>query len=122
MALSNIFREPRREITETAVGLLPILVFLFLDYKFVSIGFSTRYQSYMENIDKKFNESILHDIDHGYDYYSHTYVLPGLPKYREKDKAGSWVHDFRIGFQISKSFKISYIVTANQKGKKKNKI
>lgn len=81
-----------------------------LDYKFVSIGFSTRYQSYMENIDKKFNESLLHDIQTGFDYYDFTYVLPGLPRYREKDKAGSWVHDSRIGFQISKTFKISYIV------------
>ena len=81
-----------------------------LDYKFVSLGFSTRYQSYMENIDRKFNESLLHDIQSGFDYYAHTYVLPGLPRYREKDRAGSWVHDFRIGFQISKTFKISYIV------------
>lgn len=79
------------------------------DYKFVSLGFSTRYQSYMENIDKKFNESLLHDIQAGFDYYDFTYVLPGLPKYREKDRRGSWVHDFRIGFNVSKTFKISYI-------------
>lgn len=81
-----------------------------LDYKFVSVGFSTRYQSFMENIDRKFNESLLHDIQSGFDYYDFTYVLPGLPKYREKDRRGSWVHDFRIGFHLSKTFKISYIV------------
>jgi outer membrane cobalamin receptor len=81
-----------------------------LDYKFVSVGFSTRYQSFMENIDRKFNESLLHDIQSGFDYYAFTYVLPGLPKYREKDRAGSWVHDLRIGFQVLKSLKISYIV------------
>jgi iron complex outermembrane receptor protein len=81
-----------------------------LDYKFVSVGFSTRYQSFMENIDRKFNESLLHDIQPGFDYYAFTYVLPGLPRYREKDRRGSWVHDFRIGFYLSKSFKISYIV------------
>lgn len=80
------------------------------DYKFVSIGFSTRYQSYMENIDKKFNESLLHDIQSGFDYYDFTYVLPGLPRYREKDRAGSWVHDLRIGFHVSKTLKISYLV------------
>lgn len=82
-----------------------------LDYKFVSVGFSTRYQSYMENIDKKFTESLLHDIQSGFDYYAFTYVLPGLPKYREKDRAGSWVHDTRIGFNISKTFKVAYIVS-----------
>lgn len=79
------------------------------DYKFVSIGFSTRYQSYMENIDKKFNESLLHDLLPEFDQIPSTYVLPGLPEYREKDKAGSWVHDFRIGFQISKVVKLSYL-------------
>lgn len=79
------------------------------DYKFVSIGFSTRYQSYMENIDKKFNESLLHDLLPEFDQIPSTYVLPGLPEYREKDKAGSWVHDFRIGFQVSKVVKLSYI-------------
>lgn len=80
------------------------------DYKFVSLGFSTRYQSFMENIDRKFDEGLLHDIQSGFDYYQFTHVLPGLREYREKDRAGSWVHDFRIGFHLSKSFKISYIV------------
>lgn len=80
------------------------------DYKFVSLGFSTRYQSYMENIDKKFTESLLHDLLKDFDQIPSTYVLPGLPEYREKDKAGSWVHDLRIGFQVSKFVKLSYIV------------
>lgn len=81
-----------------------------LDYKFFSLGFSTRYQSYMENIDKKFNESLLHDILPAFDQIPITYVLPGLPEYRKKDKAGSWVHDLRVGFQLSKAVKLSYIV------------
>ncbi len=81
-----------------------------LDYKIFSIGFSTRYQSFMENIDRKFNESLLHDVQAGFDYYAFTYVLPGLPKYREKDRRGSWVHDLRIGFQVLKCLKVSYIV------------
>lgn len=80
------------------------------DYKFFSIGFSTRYQSYMENIDKKFNESLLHDLLPEFDAIPSTYVLPGLREYREKDKRGSWVHDMRVGFQLSKTVKLSYIV------------
>lgn len=81
------------------------------DYKFVSIGFSTRYQSYMENIDRRFVQSLFHeDTNVNWDAVDATYVLPGMPKYREKDKAGSWVHDLRIGFQISKAVKLSYIV------------
>lgn len=34
MALSNIFREPRREITETVVGVVIAVGFLFLDWRF----------------------------------------------------------------------------------------
>lgn len=81
-----------------------------LDYKIFSIGLSTRYQSYMENIDKKFNESLLHDVLPAFDDIPSTYVLPGLREYRKKDRAGSWVHDLRIGFQVSKNIKLSYIV------------
>jgi iron complex outermembrane receptor protein len=81
------------------------------DYKFVSIGFSTRYQSYMENIDQRFVQSLFHeDTNVNWDAVDATYILPGMPKYREKDKKGSWVHDLRIGFQVSKAVKLSYIV------------
>lgn len=34
MALSNIFREPRREITESLVGFSIFLLPLYLDYRF----------------------------------------------------------------------------------------
>lgn len=34
MALSNIFREPRREITETVIGVLTIVPITWLDYQF----------------------------------------------------------------------------------------
>lgn len=34
MALSNIFREPRREITESVVGLALVGVFAWCDYRF----------------------------------------------------------------------------------------
>lgn len=82
-----------------------------LDYKFVSVGFSTRWQSYVENIDRRFTQSIFHeDTNVEWDAIEATYILPGLPKYRQKDKAGSWVHDMRIGFQVSKNVKLSYIV------------
>ena len=34
MALSNIFREPRREITESIVGILALAAFGWLDWKY----------------------------------------------------------------------------------------
>lgn len=80
------------------------------DYKFVFIGYSVRYQSYIENIDKQFMHSTLYYVDPNFDLIPFTYVLPGLPSYREKDKGGSWVHDMRIGFHVNKYLKVSYIV------------
>jgi hypothetical protein len=34
MALSNIRREPRREITESAIGIVALVLFLWGDYRF----------------------------------------------------------------------------------------
>ncbi len=105
---------------------------LQLDYKKLSIGWSVRYYSYMENVDRRFEQSILHeynDIDNGvnWDAVPSTYILPGLKKYRSdhrnttyitygKDEkviaswAGDWVHDSRISYQVSKQLKASFIV------------
>ncbi len=76
-----------------------------LDWKFISIGWSTRYQSPMENIDRRFVESIFKE--YGIDLF---YILPGLKEYREKHNKGDWIHDARIGFQVTKTMKISYLV------------
>ncbi len=83
------------------------------DYKFLSIGFSTRYQSFMENIDRRFTQSILHEYNTpttNFDNIDYFYILPGVKKYREKFNKGYWVHDLRIGFKLSKTVKLSYIV------------
>jgi len=37
MALSNIFNEPRRELTETFVGILIVSAVLLIDYAFASL-------------------------------------------------------------------------------------
>ncbi|HPQ07739.1 MAG TPA: TonB-dependent receptor [Bacteroidia bacterium] len=81
-----------------------------LDWKFISIGWSTRYQSFMENIDRRFVESIFKE--YGFDLPI-FYILPGLKEYREKEmahKKGNWIHDARIGFMITKNLKVSYVV------------
>lgn len=86
---------------------------LQLDYKFVSIGWSVRYQSFMENIDKRFTESILHEFNNqfvNWDQFDAYYVLPGLNKYRDEHHTGTWVHDLRISFQVTKIVKFSFIV------------
>lgn len=48
MALSNIFNEPRREITETAIGALAISSFLLVDFWLVWMGSSaTSFPGYL---------------------------------------------------------------------------
>lgn len=78
-----------------------------LDWKFVSIGWSIRYQSPMENIDRRFVESIFKEYGLDLPIF---YILPGLKEYREKHNKGDWIHDARIGFQLTKTMKLSYIV------------
>lgn len=81
------------------------------DWKFISVGWSTRYQSFMENIDRRFVESIFKEYGLDLPIF---YILPGLKEYRAKEmangKKGNWIHDARIGFHINKTMKISYVV------------
>ena len=84
-----------------------------LDYKKISIGWSVRYYSFMENIDRRFVQSIYHeynDAGTNFDAIDATYILPGLPAYREKHKNGDWIHDFRASCQVTKELKMSFIV------------
>ena len=37
MALSNILKEPRRELTETVVGIVGVIPFCYLDYKLAKV-------------------------------------------------------------------------------------
>lgn len=85
-----------------------------LDYKKLSIGWSVRYYSYMENIDKRFVQSILHEYNDpngiNWDNAPTSYILPGLKEYRRRNPFGDWVHDMRISYQLSKTLKLSFIV------------
>ncbi len=86
-----------------------------LDYKKISIGWSVRYYSYMENIDRRFIQSVLHEYNEpqygiNWDAIPQTYVLPGLKSYRIQHAGGDWIHDMRISYQISKELKASFIV------------
>ncbi len=86
-----------------------------LDYKFISLGYSVRFQSKIENIDRRFIESILHeynDIANGvnWDEIDATYILPGLNKNFGEFQKAVWVHDARLAVNLNKSIKVSFIV------------
>ena len=72
-------------------------------YKKFSLGFSSRYNSFMENIDLAFEEPILTDA-------GQQFILPGLREYRKKYNNGSLVFDCRFLYQITKELKINLII------------
>lgn len=82
------------------------------DYKKFSIGYSVRYFSFMENIDRRFTQSILHEYNTSSLNFEAPmfYVLPGLKEYRAIHNTGSWVSDIRVSYQVSKVLKVSGIV------------
>jgi iron complex outermembrane receptor protein len=72
-----------------------------VSYKKFSIGISCRYNSYMKNIDRIFEESI-----------GGIEILTGLKEYREKYNKGALVFDSRIMFEAYENLKIN-LVTNN---------
>ncbi|MEO6883657.1 MAG: TonB-dependent receptor [Bacteroidia bacterium] len=76
------------------------------DYKKVSTGFSMRYNSFMINIDKRFEEPLLYDKLPT----APIYILPGLKQYRETHNNGDLVFDYRIAYQLNKTAKLAVIV------------
>jgi iron complex outermembrane receptor protein len=71
-----------------------------VNYKKMSFGISMRYNSYMSNIDRVFEEAIA----------GGTYVLPGLKEYRQIYNKGNFVVDARIGFKINESYRLGFMV------------
>ena len=77
-----------------------------LDWKSFSFGWSVRFTSKMDNIDKRFEESLFYDQIPGLK----AYILPGLKEYRQNEKNGYWVNDLRFSYSVSKNLKLSFIV------------
>lgn len=74
-----------------------------VNYKKFSFGFSCRYNSFMNNIDRVFQE----DLD---PTVAQVYILPGLKAYREKYNKGSFVVDARIGYKITDKYRVGFMV------------
>jgi iron complex outermembrane receptor protein len=70
-----------------------------LNWKNVSFGISSRYNSFMKTIDKVFEEPIA----------GNTYILPGLKEYRQKNNRGNLVFDIRLGYKLNDHFRIGLI-------------
>ena len=70
-----------------------------VNYNAFSVGVSSRYNSFMNNIDKVFVEPIT----------GSTYILPGLKAYRQKYNSGNLVFDCRFGYKINDQYRIGLI-------------
>lgn len=82
-----------------------------LTYKIISLGWSIRYTSAMQNIDRRFQQNVLYD-DGVPDQYAPAgaFLLPGLAQYRATHNTGVWVNDFRIACQVTKNVKVSFLI------------
>lgn len=68
-------------------------------YKKWGFGISNRYNSYMRNIDKVFEDAIA----------GNTFILPGLKEYRQVYNKGNITFDARISYQCTEKLKASFI-------------
>jgi len=68
-------------------------------YKKWGFGISNRYNSFMRNIDKVFEDAIA----------GNTYILPGLKEYRKVYNKGNITFDARVGYQVNDKIKVSFI-------------
>ncbi|MFM7301555.1 MAG: TonB-dependent receptor [Crocinitomicaceae bacterium] len=70
-----------------------------VNYKKISLGVSCRYNSFMANIDKVFEEQIA----------GSTYILPGLKEYRQIYNKGNLVFDARFAYKLNEKVRLSLI-------------
>ncbi len=68
------------------------------NYKMFSLGFSLRYNSFMQNIDRAF--TTLENFG----------LINGVVKFRNENNMGDYVMDLRLACQVSKSSRLSFIV------------
>jgi iron complex outermembrane receptor protein len=72
---------------------------LQLDYKGFSLGGSTRYNSFQENVDETFVSPFLGNL-----------ILPGYNGYREARRTGDIIVDLRMSYKITKTSKVAILM------------
>ncbi len=72
-------------------------------WKNFSVGASARYNSFMTNIDKIFEDGVTTGGQT-------IQILPGLKEYREENNKGALVFDARVGYDIKDHYRIGFII------------
>lgn len=79
----------------------------------ISVGWSVRYSSFMENIDNRFEKPMIYDlVNPNTAFYNDPsiYILPGLKRYRDSHHTGNWINDLRIAYQLNEHLKLSVLI------------
>lgn len=83
---------------------------LQVDYKFISVGTSIRYNSYMVNIDQSFYDLQIPGPSLGFPssvtLHLGDQLLRGFPSYRERFRTGATVIDARLIFKLSSTTRL----------------
>ncbi len=83
------------------------------DYKIFSIGYSARFQSRTENIDRRFITSVFSEYStptFNFNNVRSTFILPGLKENYDAFSKAYLVQDARFSVQVTPMVKISFIV------------
>jgi outer membrane cobalamin receptor len=70
-----------------------------LDYKKFSTGLSFRYNSFMVNVDRFFEDPFFGPL-----------LSPGVADYRRRNNQGDYIFDYRIAYQMQETSKIALII------------
>lgn len=85
-----------------------------VDYRRWSVGYSARYQGAVENIDRRFTQSVLHEYSGptgiNFSTIPSTFILPGFNENFGAFSKGFIVQDARISVSLSNMVRISFIV------------
>lgn len=82
-----------------------------VNYKKYSVGFSARYNSFMENIDRLFEISAEEFLFGSVPPEGEgTFILPGNREYRQRFDRGNLVFDARIGYKLNDTYRFGFIV------------
>ncbi len=76
---------------------------VMLEYQKFMFGVSFRYNSFMENIDRTFEETLIGGLEF-------TRVLPGLKEYRQRFNKGDYVFDMRFGYELNENAKVTLVI------------
>ncbi len=79
-----------------------------VNYKKFTFGFSSRYNSFMRNIDATFESGIT--LFPGSPLEQTTEILPGLKEYRQRNNNGDVVFDARVGYKINDKILTHFVV------------